>query len=220
MFYKPAAWFYTQHFKQPTGSLLSSPRPKCPLFVLHLINSPTALEKFCVQHYISSPSEATIKYKRTQIVQGPSCETYPLSPFGDFLLPTPMAVGVNRTCIKSKLVKKHSRMRVAMSKIFSKGKRNGDIALSLWRICCDFALIDCQLFNWLMNLAILKGFKFTVRTSSQVNRTFSKGYSGKIYQDGKPLLLTTNWQNLSCFARQCHPQPPQPSNKHTNILHD
>lgn len=74
-----------------------------------------------MQHCISSPSEATIKYKRTQIAQGPSCETDPLSPFGDFPLTTPIAVGVNLTCIRSKLVKKHSSMREPISKIFSKG---------------------------------------------------------------------------------------------------
>lgn len=128
MFYEPA-WFLTQHFKQPIGSLLSSPRPKRPLFVLHLINSPSAQGKFCVQHCISSPSEATIKYKRIQIAQGPSCETDPLSPFGGFLLATPIAVGVNLTCIRSKLVKKHSSMREAISKIFSKGEQEK------WRHC-------------------------------------------------------------------------------------
>jgi len=68
------------------------------------------------------PSEATIKYKRIQIAQGPSCETDPLSPSGDFLLTTPTSVGVNLTCIRSKLVKKHSSMREPISKIFSKGE--------------------------------------------------------------------------------------------------
>lgn len=122
VFYDPAARFLTQYFKHSFGLLLSSLRPKRPLFVLHLINSPSALGKFCVQHCISSPSEATIKYKRIQIAQGPSCETDPLSPFGDFLLTTPIAVGVNLTCIRSKLVKKHSSMREPISKIFSKGE--------------------------------------------------------------------------------------------------
>ncbi len=82
-----------------------------------------------MQHCISSPSEATIKYKRIQIAQGPSCETDPLSPFGDFLSATPIAVGVNLTCIRSKLVKKHSSMREAISKIFSKAEREK------WRHC-------------------------------------------------------------------------------------
>lgn len=131
IFYNSAARFFIHHFKHSIGSHKSSPRPKRPLFVLHLINSPSAQGKFCVQHCISSPSEATIKYKRIQIAQGPSCETDPLSPFGDFLLATPIAVGVNLTCISSKLVKKHSSMREAISKIFSKGgERNRDIAVS------------------------------------------------------------------------------------------
>lgn len=77
-----------------------------------------------MQHCISSPSEATIKYKRVQIARGPSCETDPLSLFGDFLVVAPIAVGVNLTCIRSKLVKKQPSIREAISKIFSKrGKK-------------------------------------------------------------------------------------------------
>lgn len=53
-----------------------------------------------------------------------------------FLCAAPITVGVNLTCIRSKLVKKHSSMREAISKIFSKGawagaERNGDVAVSL-----------------------------------------------------------------------------------------
>lgn len=146
MFSEPAAHFLTHYFKHSIGSLLSSRGPTCPLFVLHLINSPSASGKFCAQHCISSPSEATIKYKRIQIAQGPSCETDPLSLFADFLLVAPITVGVNLTCIRSKLVKKHSSMREAISKIFSKGgwERNGDVALSLRWIYCNFGLTDCM----------------------------------------------------------------------------
>lgn len=100
-----------------------------------------------MQHCISSPSEATIKYKRIQIAQGPSCETDPLALVGDFLCAAPITVGVNLTCIRSKLVKKHSSMREAISKIFSKGsggeaERNGDIALSLYWVYCTFGPTD------------------------------------------------------------------------------
>lgn len=73
-----------------------------------------------MQHCISSPSEATIKFRRIQIAQGPSCETDPLCLFSDFPLVAPKAVGVNLTCIRGKLVKKQSSMRAAMSKIFLK----------------------------------------------------------------------------------------------------
>lgn len=77
----------------------------------------------CNTVLVPPPSEATIKYKRTQIAQGPSCETDPFSPVGDFLLTAPIAVGVNLTCIRSKLVKKHSSMREPIAEIFSKGGR-------------------------------------------------------------------------------------------------
>lgn len=73
-----------------------------------------------MQHCISSPSEATIKFRRIQIAQGPSCETDPLCLFSDFPLVAPKAVGVNLTCIRGKLVKKQSSMRAAISKIFLK----------------------------------------------------------------------------------------------------
>lgn len=76
-----------------------------------------------MQHCISSPSEATIKFRRIQIAQGPSCETDPLCLFSDFPLVAPKAVGVNLTCITGKLVKKQSSMRAAISKIFSKAAK-------------------------------------------------------------------------------------------------
>lgn len=92
------------------------------------------------------PSEATIKYKRIQIAQGPSCETDPLSPFGDFVLSTPIAVGVNLTCISSKLVKKHSSMRDPISKIFSKreSKKLRHCLKLPTEYFCSFALISLQ----------------------------------------------------------------------------
>lgn len=47
----------------------------------------------------------------------------------------PIAVGVNLTCIRSKLVKKHSSMREAISKIFSKGGVGGEMETFALSLC-------------------------------------------------------------------------------------
>lgn len=86
--------------------------------MLHLINSPQHRGSFVCNTVLVPPLEATIRYKGIQIAQGLSCETDPLSLFADFPLVAPIAVGVNLICIRSKLVKKHSSMREAISKIF------------------------------------------------------------------------------------------------------
>lgn len=90
-----------------------------------------------------------------------------------FLCAAPITVGVNLTCIRSKLVKKHSSMREAISKIFSKGawasaERNGDVAVSLcWGYCSLFVFV---LFFFTHRLEDLQEAEFarTLRRTSRV----------------------------------------------------
>lgn len=201
MFYKPTAWFLTHDFKHSIGSLLSSQGPVRLLFVPHLINSPSAQGKFCVQHCISSPSDATIKYKRVQIAQGPSCETDPLSPFGDFLCATPIAVGVNLTCIRSKLVKKHSSMREAISKIFSKGEREK------WRHCLKPLLNILQFCTYrllALNQPVCE-FSILIENNSQAVTLMGAYLLNSMHrkEGGKNGLRVTNSSQPLCLATFC-----------------
>ena len=74
----------------------------------------------------------------------------------------PIAVGVNLTCIRSKLVKKHSSMREAISKIFSKGmwgEGNGDICLKPWLNIFQFCYSSQSLYRPAFELTGMMNWK-------------------------------------------------------------